>query len=146
VAASAVVDPGFHSTGPNGDLLMRAVGVHAWIAVGRRLGRFGVGRLAGGPALLVTHVAPTLATFSPEDTVAAEARTDLDPMIGLAARWDLPLGRGKSAFLAATVDLVPVRAQYTELVNGGKRELFSPWPVRPGLVLGVAFGSERQRR
>ena len=146
VAASAVADPAFRSSDANGDLRVRAISLHAWMTAGRRFGGLGVGRIALGPALLVTHITPTLASFSPADSVADAARTDLDPMIGLAARWDLPLGRGTSAFLAATVDFVPSRVQYTELVNGVNRELFSPWPVRPALVLGLSLGSERQRR
>lgn len=145
LAASAVVDPGFHITDANGDLLVRAVGLHAWMSAGTRPGRFGIGRVAVGPALLITRVTPTLAISSPADVVAAAARTDLDPMIGLAARWELPLGRRTSAFMAATVDIVPLRARYTEIVNGANRELFSPWPVRPGLLLGVSVGSERLR-
>jgi hypothetical protein len=151
VAASAAADPAFHSTDANGDLMVRAISVHGWLTAGRQLGRLGVGRVAFGPALLVTHVAPTLARFSPTDVVAGAARTDVDPVIGFAARWDLPLeravgGGALTAFLAATVDFVPLRAQYSELVDGAKRELFSPWPVRPGLVLGVSVGSGRQRR
>jgi len=146
VAASAAVDPAFHSADANGDLRVRAISLHAWMTAGRRLGTWGVGRVAVGPALLVTHIAPTLAGFSPADTVTAAARTDLDPMIGLAARWDLPMGKGTTAFLAATVDLVPLHVQYTEVVNGARRDLFSPWPLRPALVLGVSLGSERQPR
>ena len=78
--------------------------------------------------------------------VAGAVRTDFDPALGLAARFDLALGRGTSAFVAAAVDIVPLRAQYTEIVNGTNRVLFSPWPVRPCLLLGVSAGSDRQRQ
>ena len=145
VAASAAVDPAFHSTDANGDLLVRAVSVRASITAGSRMGAFGFGRVALGPALLVTHVAPALTSSSSADTVVAAARTDLDPMISLAARWDVPMGRVTSAFVAAIVDVVPLRVQYTELVNGVNRELFSPWPVRPAVVLGVSVGSPHPR-
>ncbi len=145
LAASAVIDPGFHSIAANGDLLVRAVGVHVWATAGTRIGRFGIGRIAAGPALLVTRITPTLASISPGDVVSGAARTDLDPVLGLAARFDLALGRGTSAFAAAAVDIVPLRAQYTEIVDGTQRVLFSPWPVRPCLLLGVSAGSDRQR-
>jgi hypothetical protein len=145
VAASAVADPSFHDTDANSDLMMRAISLHGWMTAGRDLGPFGVGRVALGPALLVTRVTPML-TSSPADTAAVAARTDLEPIVGLAARWDLPLGGGTTAFLAATVDVVPWRAQYTAVVNGTNRTLFSPWPVRPAAVLGLSIGSQRQRR
>jgi hypothetical protein len=144
VAASAAVDPAFHSTDPGGDLLVRAVAVHAWLTAGRRLGALGVGRLALGPALLVTHVAPALTAASPAATITQAARTDVDPMLGLVARWDFPLG-GAGVFLAATLDYVPIRASYTAMFDGTDRQLFSPWPLRPGVVLGASLGSERPR-
>lgn len=144
VAGSAAVDPGFHSGDAKGDLVVRAVSLHAWATAGRELGSFGVARVALGPALLVTHVAPALTSSSAADAVTGAARTDLDPMLALAARWDLPVGARASVFLAATVDLVPLRVQYTELVNGTSRSVFSPWPVRPALVLGASLGSPRQ--
>lgn len=144
LAASAMVDPGFHSTDANGDLLVRAAALHVSATAGRRFGRFGVGRVAAGPGVLVTRITPTFASSSPVDSVAAAPRTDLDPLLGLVARWDLRLGQMTNVFVAATVDVVLLRAQYTEMVNGVNRVLFSPWPVRPGLLLGVSVGSDRQ--
>jgi hypothetical protein len=144
LAASAAVDPEFHSTDGDGDLLVRAVALHASATAVRRFGRSGMGRIAAGPGLLVTRITPTLATSSPTDKIAAAPRTDLDPVIGLVARWDLRIGQTTSLFVAATVDIVLLRAQYTETVNGVDRVLFSPWPVRPGLVLGVSTGSDRR--
>ena len=144
LAASATVDPGFHSTDANGDLLVRAVALRASATVGRRFGRIGTGRLAAGPGILVARIAPTLAGSSATDLVAAAARTDLDPVIGFVARWDFRVGPTTSAFVATTVDVVPLRAQYTETVDGVNRVLFSPWLVRPGLLLGISAGSDRQ--
>jgi len=145
LAASAAVDPGFHQTDSNGDLLVRAAALHAYLTAGTRLGQMGIGRLAVGPALLVTRIAPTLSSSSATETVVQSSRTDVDPMIGFAARWDLRLGRLMSLFLAATVDVVPLRAQYVEVVsNGANRVLFSPWSVRPALLLGVSAGSDRR--
>lgn len=142
LAASAVVDPVFHVGRENDsrDLLIRAVAAHVWVTAGRRLGA-GVGRLAVGPALLITRVA--FANASQSDAAEKAARTDVDPMVGLMVRWDFPLW-GPSAFVAATADLVPVRALYTAKVD--RSELFSPWLLRPGLVLGISVGSEQPRR
>jgi hypothetical protein len=39
------------------------------------------------------------------------------------------------------VDVVPLRARYAATVQGQDQELFSPWMLRPGLVLGFATGS-----
>jgi hypothetical protein len=143
LAASAAVDPGFHSTDGNNDLLVRAVALHVSVTAARRLGGSGMGRIAAGPGLLVTRITPSLATSSPTDNVAPSPRTDLDPVIRLLARWDLRIAQRMSLFVAATVDVVLLRAQYIEQVNGVDRVLFSPWPVRPGLLLGVSTGSDR---
>jgi hypothetical protein len=72
--------------------------------------------------------------------VKAQPRTDADPMLAALARWDLPVGRLARPFVAATVDVVPVRGAYTAVVNGTSRTLLAPWPVRPGLLAGIAFG------
>jgi hypothetical protein len=143
LAASATLDPEFHSTDGNGDLLVRAVTLHVSLTARKRFGRSGMGRIAAGPGLLVTRITPSLNKSSPTDNVTPAPRTDLDPTIGLVARWDLYIGQRTSVFIAATVDIVLLRAQYTEVVNGDDRVLFSPWPVRPGLLLGVSTGSDR---
>ena len=152
LAASIVVDPGFHSSagaaggsaGAAGDLLVRAIGLNARITAGRRFGRFGVGRVAVGPGLLVTRATPQVPGDSPSALLVGTTRTDLDPVIGLGARWDMTLGLGLGAFLEATVDIVPLRAKYTQVVDGAERVLFSPGPVRPGLMLGMSVEWPRQ--
>jgi hypothetical protein len=56
----------------------------------------------------------------------------------------LPLGRRIGMLVAAMVDVVPLRARYAATIQGQDQDLFSPWMLRPGLVLGFAAGSERR--
>lgn len=143
LAASLVVDPGFHVAREGiGDLLVRSVALHLFVSATWRAGQYGAGAIAAGPALVVTHVAPTLSSSSPTEPATSASRTDFDPALGVTARWELPLGRRTSVFLAASLDVVPLRAHYAATVEGRDQVLFSPWTLRPGLVLGVATGSE----
>jgi hypothetical protein len=144
LAASVVADPGFHVVTAAGDLLARSLALHLYATATWRGGRAGAGAIAVGPALVVTHVEPTLAVPSPTDTATSSPRTDFDPAVAATVRWELPLGRRTSAFLAAMVDVVPFRARYTATVQGQDQGLFSPWMLRPGLVLGLATGSEQR--
>jgi hypothetical protein len=142
VAASVVADPSFHVGPAGGDLLVRSLAVHLYATATWRGGLYGAGAVAVGPALVVTHVEASLTSSSSGETVSQAPRTDLDFGLGATARWELPLGRRTSVFLAALLDLVPTRARYVATVRGEDRILFSPWALRPGLVLGVATGSE----
>ena len=47
--------------------------------------------------------------------------------------------------MAATVDLVPLHARYTEIVNGADRRAVFAVARAAGLLLGVSVGSERLR-
>jgi hypothetical protein len=142
VAVAAVADPGFH-VGPVGDdLLVRSLVLHVHATARWRAGRYGGGALAIGPALAVTHVEASLTGSSPGEMVTQAPRTDLDLGASMTARWELPLGRRTSVFLAALLDLVPTRARYVANVRGEDQVIFAPWALRPGLVLGVATGSE----
>jgi hypothetical protein len=110
------------------------------VTVGRALGGWGIARLGAGPGLAIASVEPTGAGTSNTQTVATQPRTDADPMFSAIARLDVPLGHLASPFIAVTVDVVPVRGEYTAVVNGASRAVFAPWPVRPGLLVGIAFG------
>jgi hypothetical protein len=114
--------------------------VHLYLTSARTLGRWGLGRLGIGPGLVVARVEPVGAGPSATQVIEAQPRTDVDPTIAAVARWDAPVGRLARPFIAATVDFVPVRGAYTAIVNGTSRTLLAPWPVRPGLVAGIAFG------
>ena len=140
--ASAVADPGFHVVTAAGDLLARGLALHLYLTATWRGQRAGAGTIAIGPALLVTRVEPTLNVRSPAETATSAPRTDFDPAVGASVRWELSLGRRTSVFLAALVDVVPLRARYAATVQGQEQELFSPWMLRPGVVLGLATGSE----
>jgi hypothetical protein len=142
LAASAVADPGFHVAEPGADLFARSLALHLFATASWRIGGAAVGGIAVGPALIVTRIEPTLSVSPGAGTATFAPRTDFDPAFCVTARWELPLGRRTSVFLAAMVDVVPVRARYAETVQGQDHVLFSPWPVRPSLVLGVATGSE----
>lgn len=142
LAASAVADPGFHVGLAGDDLLVRSLALHVYATARWRGGRYGGGTVAIGPALAITHVEASLTPLSPGEMVSQAPRTDLDLGLGMTARWELSLGRRTSVFLAALLDLVPTRARYVANVRGEDRMLFSPWALRPGLVLGVATGSE----
>ena len=109
------------------------------LTLGRTLGDWGTGRLGVGPGLVISRVEPVGGT-SASRTIEAQPRTDADPMLSFVARWDVPLGRIVRPFLAATVDVVPVRGEYTATVNGISTTLLTPWPVRPGFLAGIAFG------
>jgi len=69
----------------------------------------------------------------------AKPRTDVDLAFAALLRWDLPLGRFLTTFAAVTLDVLPIRPEYTALVNGAHQPLLAPWPVRPGFLAGVAF-------
>ena len=114
--------------------------VHLYLTSARTLGRWGLGRLGIGPGLVVARVEPVGAGPSATQMIEAHPRTDVDPTIAAMVRWDAPLGRLARPFIAATIDVVPVRGAYTAIVNGTSRTLLAPWPVRPGLLAGVAFG------
>jgi hypothetical protein len=114
--------------------------VHLFLTAARTLGHWGTGRLGIGPSLVIAHVEPVRVGSSATETIQAQPRTDADPAIAAVACWDFPLGRLVRPFIAATVDVVPVRGAYTAIVNGASRTLLAPWPVRPGLLAGVAFG------
>ena len=144
LTASVVADPGFHVGAADRDLLARSLALHLYVTATWRAGRYGAGGIAVGPALIVTHVAPALMGSSASQVVTSAARTDFDPALGVTARWELPIGRRTSVFLAALLDVVPLRAQYAVTVQGQDQVLFSPWTLRPGLVLGVATGSEQR--
>ena len=113
--------------------------VRLLLTVGRTLGDWGVGRVGVGPGLVISRVEPVGGT-SATRTIEAQPRTDFDPMLAVVARWDIPLGQLVRPFIAATVDVVPVRGEYTATVNGTSRTLLAPWPVRPGFLAGIAFG------
>jgi hypothetical protein len=142
LAASAVADPGFHVEEPGADLFARSLALHLFVTASWRVGRAAAGGIAVGPALIMTRIEPTLSVSSSAETATFAPRTDFDPAVCVTARWELSLGRRTSVFLAAMLDIVPVRARYAETVQGQDHALFSPWPVRPSLVLGVATGSE----
>jgi hypothetical protein len=142
LTAAAVVDPGFHVVTAAGDLLARCLALHLYLTATWRSQRAGAGAIGVGPALVITRVEPTLNVRSPAETATSAPRIDFDPAVGATLRWELPLGRRTSIFLAAMVDVVPLRARYAATVQGQDQELFSPWMLRPGLVLGFATGSE----
>jgi hypothetical protein len=43
-------------------------------------------------------------------------------------------------FTALTIDVVPVRGQYTATIDGAQTTLFAAWPIRPEFLLGVVVG------
>ena len=113
--------------------------VRVFLTVGRKLGAWGIGRFGVGPGLVVARVEPVpIGTNGGGQVIEARPRTDVDLALAALLRWDVPLGRVASLFIAATVDVVPVRGEYTATVNGVDRTLLAPWPVRPGLLGGVA--------
>lgn len=142
LTASVVADPGFHVGPADRDLLVRSLAVHLYLTATWRGGRYGAAGIAVGPALIVTRVEPTLTAASSLLPVTSTPRTDLDPGLGVAVRWELPLGRRASVFLAALLDVMPLRARYAATVQTQDQLLFSPWALRPGLVLGFTSGSE----
>lgn len=142
LAASAVVDPAFHVTQPGSDLLARSLALHLYATVTWRAGRAGLGGLGVGPALIVTRIDPTLTVASATESASSAPRTDFDPAVGLTARWDVPVGKRTTLFLAGLLDVVPIRARYAVADGAEERAVFSPWLLRPGLVLGVSTGSE----
>ncbi|HEY8924633.1 MAG TPA: hypothetical protein VIU64_09640 [Polyangia bacterium] len=141
LSASVVADPGFHVDLSDGDLLVRSLALHVFATVSWRGGSYGGGGIAVGPALLVSHVEPMLKSSQAGPLVSVAALTNFDPGLGVTARWELPLGRWTSLFLAALLDVVPLHVQYAVAVSGSDKVLFAPWILRPGLVLGVATGS-----
>jgi hypothetical protein len=115
--------------------------VRLLLTAGRMLGDgWGIVRLGIGPGLVIAHAEPIGAAADATEMVKAQPRTDADPILAALARWDFPVGRLARPFVAATVDVVPVRGEYTAVVNGTSRTLLAPWPVRPGLLAGIAFG------
>jgi hypothetical protein len=110
------------------------------VTVGRAAGGWGIVRLGAGLGLVIARVEPKGPGTSTTQTVATQPRTDADPILSAIARLDVPLGDLASPFIAATVDVVPVRGEYTAVVNGAARTVFAPWPVRPGFLLGITFG------
>lgn len=146
LAASTVVDPGFHVVEAGVDLLARSLAFHLYATATWRAGRAGPGGIGVGigPALIVTRIDPTLTVSSATETARFSPRNDFDPAVGGIARWELPVGRSSSVFVGALLDLVAVRARYAVTVQGQEQEqaLFSPWLLRPSLVLGVTTGSQ----
>ncbi len=119
--------------------------VHLFFTVARTLADWGIGRVGVGPGLVVAHVEPVPAGTSATPTIEARPRTDADPTLAAIARWDAPFGTVARPFIAAIVDVVPVRGAYTAVVNGTSRTLLAPWPVRPALLAGIAFGRQAQK-
>ena len=108
------------------------------MTVGRQVGDWGIGRLGLGPGVVIARVEPARTDTTGGQVVEAQPRTDVDLVIAALLRWDFPLGRLASLFIAATVNVVPVRGEYTATVNGADKTLLAPWPVRPGFVAGLA--------
>jgi hypothetical protein len=67
------------------------------------------------------------------------SRTDLSPMLGAFAAAHLAVGSTADLFLAlsADADLAPPR--YVMHEGATSEEVFLPWRVRPGLMLGFTF-------
>lgn len=112
--------------------------IRVFLTVGRKLGAWGIGRFGVGPGLVIARVEPVRVGTNGGQVIEARPRTDVDLVLAALLRWDVPLGRVASLFFAATVDVVPVRGEYTATVNGVDRTLLAPWPVRPGLLGGIA--------
>src|SRR5205814_2264374 len=73
---------------------------------------------------------------APPGTAVVDASTDreLVLLIRTALRFQLELGPRLEAFAAFTADLMPLQSRFLAGEGPGARVVFSPWPVRPGVL------------
>jgi hypothetical protein len=71
--------------------------------------------------------------------VAAAARWSTSFVLAAALRAELYRVRGLRVHASLLVDLVPTAVDYAVDANGTLAPAFSPWRVRPGLALELAF-------
>jgi hypothetical protein len=138
VSVDAELRAGFLANTVDGRVSVSGGAAHVLLALGRAFGNVGTGRLLLGPGLAWTDLstAPTLAASQ----VVARPRTDVDWTFAVRGRWDVPLVDSFGVFVMAGFDVAPVSARYTAVVDGRTTVLLSPWPVKPTVQLGLAFG------
>jgi phosphate/sulfate permease len=122
----------------DGKVELSGGGAHLLLSYGRSFGG-ALGRLALGPGLAVSALRATPSTSVASAT--ARNRTDLDWTVAVMLRWDVPVSGSLRAFVAAGADVALATGRYTAVVDGASTTLLTPWPVRPTLRLGLAFGA-----
>jgi hypothetical protein len=98
-------------------------------------GRVGVeaGAGAGADFFVLTH-----GIASPDVAVDAD-RTDVSPILSAMVAARVEIAGSTSALLAATLDWDLTPREYLFASNAGTTSLVRPFPLRPGLSLGLAF-------
>jgi hypothetical protein len=102
-----------------------------------RLGRHASLGLAVGPGVDARFADPAPATGAA--LTRRHSVRELAVFLRAALRVDLRLGGPLSLFAALTLDLVPLQGRLMVNESGAARPVFTPWPLRPGALVGVAF-------
>jgi hypothetical protein len=123
---------------PQGTLRLDGGGGHVWLALGRTFDVAGTGRLLVGPGLAVNEVGATPPAGA--SGVTARPRTDVDAILGVLLRWDIPVGDRWGLFVATGADVAFVAARYTAVAGTSATPLLTTWPVRPLVRLGFVVG------
>jgi hypothetical protein len=79
-------------------------------------------------------------TPSPGTTlVDRQSVRELAVFLRTALRFDLSLGGPLSIFAALTLDLFPLQDRLLVRQAGAARAVFTPWPLRPGALVGASL-------
>jgi hypothetical protein len=119
------------ASGPEAGVSLEGPSARAGLGLGARRLR---ARLGAG--LDLVHVAPVV--VDPAVTATAP-RWSTSLVLGAALRAELHRARGLRFQASLLVDLLPRAVDYAVDANGSLAPVFSPWRVRPGLALELAF-------
>jgi hypothetical protein len=119
------------ASGPEAGVTLEGPSARAGFELGARRLR---ARLGAG--LDLVHASPVVVDPA---VVAAAARWSTSFVLAAALRAELYRVRGLRVHASLLVDLVPTAVDYAVDANGTLAPAFSPWRVRPGLALELAF-------
>jgi len=117
-------------------LRLRAWAVRGIATIGRPLGRRVSGRLGVGGGIDVMRAEPRAAA---DVALLAPARSVRIPIAAGTGAIEYSWVRGVRLGAALTVDVDLSGTEFAFSTASGNRAVLRPWPVRPGLLLGVIW-------
>ena len=106
------------------------------VVLARRVGGGSLGLAAGvGVDARFADATPPAGTA----LVNQQSSRDLAVFLRTGLRFDLRLTGPLSLFAAPTLDLFPLQGRLLVRQSGAARPIFTPWPLRPGVLAGASF-------